>query len=115
MKKSLLKKIREILLEQKQQLLTTPKFDNEVDTDGDETDEIQGHALIEILNRLNSRNHTKLEQIEGALKRIDDKTYGVCEDCDEDIPEKRLLANPHCLICVPCAEDREKEEKRGRA
>lgn len=114
--KSFMKKMKESLLLQKQELLakSTLVQEQDIDTDGDEIDEIQGNMLIELNNKLNSRNNVKLIQIDDALSRLDNNTYGICEDCEEGIPEKRLLANPYFLICVSCAEDREAEEKQRK-
>jgi len=112
--KAFLKKIEEELLAQKRQLIITANMeqDIEIDTDGDEYDEIQGNLLIEMQNQLSTRNAQKLVQIETALAKLKNSTYGICDDCGEDIPEKRLLFNPYVEICVDCAEDREIEEKQ---
>jgi DnaK suppressor protein len=80
---------------------------DEVDADGDETDEVQANMLIGLTNQLHSRNSNKLMQINGALSRINDSTYGICEDCGEFIVEKRLLVNPYSMTCISCAEERE--------
>ena len=112
MNKTFLTKMKALLLSQRQELLQQAGQEVTVDTEGDETDEIQGHMLMDIANQLGSRNAVKLNQIQVALKRIEDKTYGLCQDCEESIPEKRLLANPYAQLCVSCAEDREAEEKR---
>jgi DnaK suppressor protein len=114
MNKTFLTKMKAQLLEQKQEILKQIEQEVSVDTEGDETDEIQANILIELNNQLTSRNSAKLSQIEAALKRIDEKTYGLCTDCEEPIPEKRLLANPYSLTCVSCAEDREAEEKQRK-
>lgn len=114
MKKAFLTKIKDLLLEQKNEILKQVEQEVVVDTDGDETDEIQGNMLIEMNNQLNTRNSAKLKQIEEALRRITDNTYGLCQDCEEPIPEKRLLHNPHFQTCVPCAEAREAEEKQRK-
>ena len=45
-----------------------------------------------------------LELVEGALKRIDDGTYGICEECGEPIPAERLEAIPFTPYCVRCAQ-----------
>jgi RNA polymerase-binding protein DksA len=45
-----------------------------------------------------------LEQITGALRRIAEGTYGVCQRCDRDIPAERLEILPHARLCVPCQE-----------
>ena len=101
-----------MLIAEKTALLQKPAVDLNVDTDGDEIDEIQGKQLIDLTSKLNSRNLAKLKQIELALKRIDNNTYGRCEDCNELILEKRLLHNPHFHTCVECSEERELEEKQ---
>ena len=47
-----------------------------------------------------------IEQITGALRRLADGTYGVCESCDRSIPAERLEVLPHARFCVPCQEKR---------
>jgi len=114
MNKTFLTKVKNLLLAEKREILQQVSQDISIDTDGDETDEIQGNMLIELTNQLNTRNSAKLSQIEAALKRIDNKSYGLCQDCGEAIPEKRLLHNPHFQTCVSCAEDREAEDKQRK-
>lgn len=115
MNKVFLNRMKEILLEQKKEILAqSQQQERDIDMDGDETDAIQGNMLAEMNNRLGTRNAAKLKQIEGALQKIDKQTYGLCQDCGEPIAEKRLLHNPHFLICVSCAEDREAEEKQRK-
>jgi DnaK suppressor protein len=114
MNKTFLKKIKALLLEQKTELIKSTKQDLAVDTDGDETDEIQANQLIELNNQLIVRSSAKMSQIDAALKRIEDGTYGLCQDCEESIPEKRLLSNPYFQTCVSCAEEREAEEKQRK-
>ena len=114
MNKTFLAKIKNLLLEQKSELIKQAAQEVVIDTEGDETDEIQGNILLGITKQLNTRNSAKLAQIEAALKRVEDKTYGLCQDCEEPIPEKRLLHNPHFQTCVACAETREAEEKQRK-
>jgi DnaK suppressor protein len=113
--KAFLKKTKERLINERNELSEKSSQRPDIDTDGDETDEVQGNQLIELHNQLNTRNHAKINQISDALRRMDDKTYGVCQDCGENIPEKRLTVNPYFLTCVSCAEEREKEDKRKRS
>ena len=49
-----------------------------------------------------------LEQIEGALERIEDCSYGQCEECGAKIPKARLEAIPYAAMCVKCAGNVEK-------
>jgi RNA polymerase-binding protein DksA len=48
-----------------------------------------------------------LQKIEQALIRIDDGTYGTCENCGEAIPKARLQVIPFALQCVACARKEE--------
>ncbi len=48
-----------------------------------------------------------LAQIDQALKRIEQETYGECEDCEKPIPKARLNAIPYASRCVKCASETE--------
>jgi RNA polymerase-binding protein DksA len=50
-----------------------------------------------------------LQQVEHALERIDDGTYGVCEQCGKPIGKMRLMAFPRATLCMPC---KQREERR---
>ncbi len=110
--KVFLRKIKEKLLNEKKSIINQYVKKVDVDVDGDETDEIQGNMLIEMQNQLNIRNNLKLHQIDEAINRMSQNKYGLCQDCEEDIPEKRLLINPYFLTCVNCSEERELKIKR---
>ena len=116
MNKTNIKKIEKLLVEQKNAILhqQSKKITetNEIDNHGDETDNIQATILATVSTSLNDINTRKLSQIEQALKRIKDGTFGVCTDCGDDIGEKRLLFNPSFSICVLCAEQNEREQKQ---
>jgi len=43
-----------------------------------------------------------LSEIDAALKRIDAGTYGTCVNCGQEIPRKRLEANPWASLCIDC-------------
>ena len=53
----------------------------------------------------------ELEEINEALKKIDEGTYGICEMCEEPISEERLKVKPHAKYCIICREIIEKEGK----
>jgi DnaK suppressor protein len=59
---------------------------------------------------LASQSGRVLLQINDALRRIKDKTYGVCEICGEPINPKRLEIVPHARMCIACKE----KEEQGR-
>ena len=58
------------------------------------------------LSLLGSENEA-LDQIEAAIERIEDGSYGQCEECGVKIPESRLEAIPYAALCVQCASQRE--------
>jgi DnaK suppressor protein len=50
------------------------------------------------------RSSKQLQHARAALRRIHDGTFGFCEDCDEEISPKRLMAIPWASRCVVCQE-----------
>jgi RNA polymerase-binding transcription factor len=114
LKKKFLNGVKQTLLNEKKERLKKTTARPEIDTDGDEVDVIQGNIQIDLHNQFVILNDNRLTLIEEALNRIKDGSYGICVDCEENIAEKRLLANPYCLTCISCAEDREEAEKRKR-
>jgi len=57
------------------------------------------------------RDQNKLRAIEEALDRIKEGTFGICENCGNEIPVARLEAMPFAVTCVPCKTEQEKYEK----
>jgi len=53
----------------------------------------------------------ELEEINEALKKIEEGTYGICEMCEEPINEERLKIKPSAKYCIICREIIEKENK----
>jgi len=51
-----------------------------------------------------------LSDVEGALKRIEDKTYGICKYCHKPIGEKRLIARPTAGACISCKTELQENE-----
>ncbi len=115
MNEKFLQQMKENLLTQKKELVSKSARVVDIDTDGDETDEIQANMILELAGQLSDRNLEKIGQIDEALKKISNKDYGLCEDCGEEISEKRLNINPYFLTCILCAEEREAEiRQKGR-
>ncbi len=48
-----------------------------------------------------------LGRIEVSLERLEDGTYGQCEECDARIPKTRLNAIPYATLCIKCASELE--------
>ncbi len=55
-----------------------------------------------------------LRKIDAALRKIDEDTYGICEDCGEDINAERLKILPFAIYCRDCQEKRERMEAAER-
>ncbi len=55
----------------------------------------------------------ELNEIDDALKRIEDGTYGICEGTGKPIPKKRLEAFPAARYCVEYQAELEKEAQQG--
>ncbi|MGI9309740.1 MAG: RNA polymerase-binding protein DksA [Gammaproteobacteria bacterium] len=64
--------------------------------------------------RTRDRERKLLRKIEQALGRLDDGTYGFCEETGEEIGLKRLEARPVATLCVEAQERREVSEKQYR-
>lgn len=57
---------------------------------------------------LGSSEREMLYEVNEALKRIQDASYGICEDCQKLITKTRLKAVPHTKLCLKCQQKREK-------
>ncbi len=55
-----------------------------------------------------------LLKIDEAIRKLDEGTYGICEDCGEEISEQRLNILPYAIYCIDCKEKREKMEEMQR-
>jgi len=62
--------------------------------------------------RLRGREKTYLEKIERALARIEDGSFGLCEECGEPIGIERLRVRPEATLCIRCKEAQEREEQQ---
>ena len=49
----------------------------------------------------------ELREIDAALKRLDEKAFGVCEQCDKPIPKSRLRVIPYARLCIECKRGQE--------
>ena len=52
-----------------------------------------------------------LYQIDEAIKRIDDGTYGLCQTCQKPIGISRLKVVPYTSMCIECQRDKERKSK----
>jgi DnaK suppressor protein len=120
MRKAFLKKARETLKDMRSQLLRNVQHELHEGREQSKDEGMDTYDLAtesrdrEISSILTDRERGKLEAIDEALGRVDDGSYGVCENCGGDIAEKRLEAMPFTRLCVTCQGEREREAKRTR-
>jgi RNA polymerase-binding transcription factor DksA len=108
------------LLELRSRLLATAaafEHDQPLDDESGElpawgTDELADHASDtyerEVGDTLEENAEQILREVDDALARIDDGTYGTCKACGREIPSERLEAIPYATLCV---EDKRRLER----
>ena len=107
---------KNLLIKHKQGLLdeakdTMVEMTDEDDTFPDPNDRATLESDRNFILRIRDRERKLITKIEKALERIEDGTFGICEECDEEISEGRLKARPVTTFCIKCKEEQEKMEK----
>ncbi|MGH3367075.1 MAG: TraR/DksA family transcriptional regulator [Nocardioidaceae bacterium] len=69
-----------------------------------------GSTTFERDHEMSLANHSRemLTQVERALVRIEDGSYGICENCGNPIGKLRLMAFPRATLCVSCKQRQER-------
>jgi DnaK suppressor protein len=115
--KTQLKKFKALLVEKRDEIVKKAKqtLEEDMTLDAndlpDEMDLASSEYLQSFTFRLRGREKSFLDKINKALHKIDDGTFGVCEECGEEISVKRLEARPETTLCIKCKEDQERMEK----
>jgi DnaK suppressor protein len=81
----------------------------------DALDEVQLAGERELAIRNLDRESNLLRNVNGALARIADGSYGICLHCEEEIKPKRLDAVPWTKYCIRCQEAADRHEFEGDA
>jgi DnaK suppressor protein len=107
-----LKQIREALVHQRQQLLsvvrsTQAQMAEKTKDLPDVSDQASEGYGDELAVGLMAIEAAQLEDIEAAITRIDNGSYGLCADCEKPIPRKRIEVLPFARRCLPCEGVRE--------
>lgn len=84
------------------------------ETTGDIYDQASSERERELGLLLNDRERDKLYNIDEALLKMADGDYGICEECEEDIPFGRLKVLPFTRHCVKCKAELEKFQAQTR-
>ena len=83
-------------------------FNEADDREADGGDGTNQTLRLQALGQMGVINRT-IQQIEEALHRIDDGTYGVCTICGQLIRKPRLLNQPFVLTCMECQSEMERQ------
>lgn len=116
MDKRALKAIRKALLAAREELVAdmegssaeVRELRDPTDTPAELGEKASTEFNQEVYYSLRHRSGLTLRQIDEALRRIDEGTFGKCERCGKDIGKARLMAMPLATMCIAC---KEKEEK----
>ena len=81
----------------------------------DQLEEIQAASQRALAVSSLDREYTELRNVRAAIRRIEEGSFGTCQECDEDIHPKRLAAVPWATFCIRCQEaaDGNLEEMRA--
>ena len=112
---------RKVLLEMKKRLLAgvekpIPESLMAANDIGDEADQAEDERNREVSLLLTGRIKASLMAIEEALEKVEEGTYGICEECEDKIPPGRLRVMPLAKFCLLCQSRLEMEmsfEKRA--
>ncbi|HEU4383773.1 MAG TPA: TraR/DksA C4-type zinc finger protein [Anaeromyxobacteraceae bacterium] len=111
------KRLRSLLEESKRHILAAARRtlleESTLDSDDlpDEMDQASSEHAHSLVYRLRHREKLLLAKIEKALERLEDGSFGICEDCGEAISPKRLAARPMATLCIDCERDKEQRER----
>lgn len=112
------KRMREALVGQRQRLMsvvqaTQAQMAQKVGDLADVSDRASEGYGDELAVGLMAIEAAQLEDIESAIRRIDEGTYGLCADCGKPIPRKRLEVLPFVQHCLTCKGLKERNLKTG--
>lgn len=111
-----LQSFKELLLQQRGEILNkTEAFRNEsvIETtaQGDEVDLAVSETHLSLSLRIRERDTQLLQKIDRALGKIEEGSFGLCEQCEEALPINRLFARPVATLCISCKEEQENRER----
>ncbi|MFB0505431.1 MAG: TraR/DksA family transcriptional regulator [Thermodesulfobacteriota bacterium] len=81
------------------------------DGNSDSIDQASAEFERDLFFQFHERESSAIKEIYRALGRVEEGTFGICEDCGERISQRRLRANPSATLCLECQKMKEREEK----
>jgi DnaK suppressor protein len=112
--KAILLKMKEETLQEINKTLKSGSDITSGEPSGDIYDQASSERDRELGLLLGDREREKLRSIDEALLKIEEGEYGICEECEEDIPLGRLKVVPFAHYCVKCKADIEKQQAQTK-
>jgi RNA polymerase-binding transcription factor len=107
-----LKKYKEILEKKRDEILAaTPARTPATEPgskSGDWIDQSSMENDVHVRLKLKQTDHKLFRAIEDAIHRVDQGTYGICQDCENEIAPARLEAVPWTRVCIECKSKQDK-------
>ena len=109
------KTIQKMLIKMRDELIEEIARNRKIETDdlrdeiGDLYDSADNERDRQLSHILTDRDRKKIVEIDEALERIEDKIYGICEECGKRITPNRLKIMPFARLCISCKSESEKQ------
>jgi DnaK suppressor protein len=120
-RKQFMADLRQQLLDMKTKLLEEMELESKAEREGNKDEGLDTYDLAseerdrEINFILSDRERSKARNIDDALERMEEGTYGVCDACGLEVAEERLTAMPFTRLCRDCQQEQEREARsQGR-
>jgi DnaK suppressor protein len=112
--------LRQQLADMKAKLLAEMESESKAEREGNKDEGLDTYDLAseerdrEISFILSDRERSKVKNIDDALERLEEGSYGICVSCGLEIAEERLTAMPFTRLCRDCQQDQEREARSQR-
>ena len=109
LKKILVEKKRQMWNDLRQEIFN--KLGKEYNKQFDSPQDLEELSLIDVIEdtglAIADMHREELTKMDAAIGKLEDGTYGICEDCESEIDEERLKAVPLTPLCVKCQAKKE--------
>lgn len=110
-------KLKKLLMDKKRKMWNElrdeifDKLGREYSKNFDNPQDLEEQSLVDVIEdtglTIADMHREELTRMDEAIRRLEDGTYGVCEDCESEIDEERLKAVPLTTCCVNCQSKKE--------
>lgn len=107
-RENLVKRLEELLAEAEK---TVTGMTDTKETFPDPTDRASLESDRNFMLRIRDRERRLIGKIREAIQRIEDGSFGICEECGDDIAIERLNARPVTTLCIECKRHQETVER----